>query len=150
MIFVYPIVARSSQVQMHYSAIHDFIQRCSSIAPSLVGWLDEESLFNDENREGTAPGGFLNRFGYYVIGSTVGGHAIVASDTDPRVTFADYTWYDDDEVDFKDLGGDGTWHALPLTGPNVRQSLYELASDRDEFLLKLQSGEIESLLEPIA
>ena len=134
---------------MNYFSINDFIQRCSAISPSVVGWLDEEALFNEENSDGSAPGGFLNKFGYYVIGSTVGGHAIVVGEEDPRIAFADYTWYDEDEVDYQDLAGDGAWHALPLTAPNVRKSLYELASDRDEFLVKLQSGQIERVLEPI-
>lgn len=135
---------------MKYSVIIEFIQQCSAASPSLIHWLDEESLFNDENAEASAPGGFLNRFGYYVIGSTVGGHAIVVSDEDPRVTFADYTWYDDDEVDYQDLSGDSGWHALPLSATNVRKSLYELASDRDDFLVKLRTGAIERLLDPIA
>jgi hypothetical protein len=133
-----------------YSVIIEFIQQCSAASTPLIQWLDEEHLFDAENAEGAAPGGFLNQFGYYVIGSTVGGHAIVLSDEDPRVTFADYTWYDDDEVDYQDLSGDGEWHTLPLSLTNVRKSLYELASDRDVFLVKLRAGAIERLLDPIA
>lgn len=132
-----------------YSDIADFIARCSACECKLVTWADE-TRFIDENMPGVAPGGYLNRFGYFVIGTTVGGHAIVIGTDDPRVSFADYTWFSDNEIDYQDIGGDGEWHSLPLTLPNIQRSLYSLAADRDQFLLCLANGDVDRVLDPIA
>ena len=53
-------------------------------------------------------------FNWWVVGTTIGGNAIVVGDDDPGVFFADHTWYFEDTVSYQDLAGDGTWIDLPL------------------------------------
>src|SRR5688500_4138340 len=98
-----------------------------------VTWCDDGRL-DDENMDGAAPGGYLNRFGWYVIGTTGGGNAVVMSGDDPGVYFADYTWYDDKEIGFQDYRHDGKHVRPALKEPNVRRSLYPLAGSIEEFL----------------
>jgi hypothetical protein len=134
---------------MQHSDIREFIIQCKNAASREIRWVDAIG-FSGENIQGAAPGGYLNRFGYYVIGTTVGGNAIVLGDDDERVLFADYTWYSDDEINYEDIAGDGEWHTLPMDASNMRQSLYELARNQSDFLEKLRTGEIDRLLEPIS
>jgi hypothetical protein len=101
-----------------------------------VAWCDDQRL-DDENMEGAAPGGYLNRFGWYVIGTTGGGNAVVVSGDDPGVYFADYTWYDDKEIDFQDYRNDGKYVRVELNEANVRRSLFPLAASIEEFLANL-------------
>ena len=84
-----------------------------------------------------------------MIGSTLGGNTIVISDTDPRVLFADHTWYGEDEINYQNHAGDGEWHTIPFTADNVRHSLYELAPDRDNFLSRLCDGTIDREIDTI-
>ena len=72
------------------------------------------------------PGGWLNVFGWYVIGSVAGsGNAIVVRADDPAVYYAGHEWYSDDEVDFEDFGGagKGKWVSVPFTADGVRRAL---------------------------
>jgi len=134
---------------MEYARIRDFVSRCSELPTDEIRWVDEVA-FQGENMDGASPGGYLNRFGYAVIGTTIGGHAIVVGDSDDRVTFADCTWFAGEEINYEDLAGDRSWHTLPLSAENVRKTLFELASSHEEFLGKLESGEIDRILAPIA
>ncbi len=65
------------------------------------------------------PGGYINRFGYFVIGTTVGGNAIVIGDTDARVLFANHAWYTEEEISFEEIQNDGKWRDLPMSRENV-------------------------------
>src|SRR5687768_15874479 len=56
-----------------------------------VNWCDD-GLLEDENMAGVGPGGDLNPFGWYVVGTTGGGNAIVVRVDDPGVYFADHEW----------------------------------------------------------
>ncbi len=98
-----------------------------------VAWCDDDRL-RDENMEGVSPGGYLNRFGWYVIGTTGGGNAVVVSGEDPGVYFADHTWYGDQEIDFQDYRHGKEWVILEFNEPNVRRSLFPLAGSLEEFL----------------
>lgn len=132
-------------------------------------WCDDGGL-EDENMEGAGPGGWLNVFGWYVVGSTVGGDAIVVRADDPAVYFAGHEWYSDDEVDFEDFGGSGArlvsstiknwdgkelvvqrlkaeWVQAPFTAEGVRRSLFQLAPSIDEFRAK--AAEMDALLDRI-
>lgn len=77
-----------------------------------VNWCDDDDL-EAENMEGAGPGGWLNFYGWYVIGSVAGtGNAIVVRADDPAVYYADHEWYGgeltpDDTIDFEDFGGSG-------------------------------------------
>jgi hypothetical protein len=109
-----------------------------------VNWCDAPR-FSLENLPGVCPGDHLNRFGWYVIGTTVGGNAIVVRADDPAVYFADHTWYGDEGIHYQDLAGDGRWRTLPLTAEGVRESLLKLAESVDDFMDRFFS-EIDALL----
>lgn len=65
---------------------------------SNVNWCDDQRL-RDENMPGVGPGGDLNPFGWYVVGSTGGGNAVVVRADAPGVYFADHEWDADDTAD---------------------------------------------------
>jgi hypothetical protein len=117
-------------------------------APDQVNWCDDDDLA-DENMEGVGPGGWLNVFGWYVVGTTVGGNAIVVRVDDPAVYYAGHEWYGGDTVDFEDFGGSGKgkWVSAPFTAEGVRQSLFQLAPSIDEF--RERAEEIDALLDRI-
>lgn len=56
-----------------------------------VNWCDDQGL-TDENMPGVSPGGDINPFGWYVIGTTVGGNGVVVRADDLGVYFADHEW----------------------------------------------------------
>ncbi|HTN00625.1 hypothetical protein [Planctellipticum variicoloris] len=140
-------------------------------APDQVNWCDDDDL-NGENMEGAGPGGWLNVFGWYVVGTIGGsGNAIVVGVDDPAVYYAGHDWYGgDDVVNFQDFGGsgahlvsstfrnwDGTervverlkaeWVEVPYTAEGVRQSLFPLASSIDDF--RERAEEIGALIDKI-
>lgn len=133
---------------MTFEDIREFVDCCRAIGSDEVSFCDAES-FADENIDGAAPGGFLNPFGYFVIGTTIGGNAVVVGETDPRVCFADHEWYDDEEISYQDLAGDRQWRTVPRTAETVRDTLFELATTREQFLASLRSGAIDRTLGPI-
>ncbi len=134
---------------MNYPDIAAFVTSCQEAAPdSQIRWCDEER-FLAENMPEVSPGGYLNRFDYYVVGTTIGGNAIVLSPQDPRICFADHTWYHEEKIGYKDHAGDKQWHYMEMTPQNVHRSLFPFADDTSQFLEKLRSGEIDSRLDEI-
>jgi len=134
-------------------------------APDQVNWCDDDGL-DGENREGAGPGGWLNVFGWYVVGSIGGsGNSIVVRADDPAVYYACHEWYGGDisnaAVDFQDFGGSGAhresvtrqdcqrakWMSVPFTAEGVRRSLFQLASSIDEFREKAE--EMGALIDKI-
>ena len=115
-------------------------------AECQVGWSGDERL-RDENMEGVGPGGWLSRFGWYVVGTTVGGNAVVVREDDPAVYFADHTWYSDFGIHYQDLAGDGSWIPVPLTAEGVRRSLFRLADSVEDFVARV--AEIDALIDRI-
>ena len=111
-----------------------------------VRWCDDERV-RDENAGDVAPGGYLNRFGWYVVGTTIGGNAIVVSATDEGVYFAGHDWYRDDDVSYKALADDGRWIDGPLTAETVRASLFRLASSVEEWVRRV--AEIDTVLDAV-
>lgn len=147
---------------------------------ALAGAIDQVNWCNDddlegENMEGAGPGGWLNVFGWYVVGAIGGsGNAIVVRADDPAVYYADHEWYGGDitdtTVDFQDFGGSGArlvsseitnwngerrvvqrlhadWVSVPFTADGVRRSLFQLAPSIDEF--RKRADEIDALLDQI-
>ena len=98
------------------------------VACRHVKWCDDQWL-NDENMEGVGPGGDLNPFGWYVVGTTDGGNAVVVRADDPGVYFADHEWCDDG------------------TAEGVRRELIPLAPSIEEFRQNLV--EIDARLDKI-
>ena len=113
-----------------------------------IRWCDPTRL-NEENADGVSPGGILNRFGYWVIATTIGGNAIAVSDGDPAIYFADHTWYHEDMVSYQDLAGKRDWIDLPLNRANVIRSLFKLADSSEEFRNGMASGELDQMLDSI-
>ena len=60
----------------------------AQLACENVNWCDDQRL-EDENMEGVGPGGDINPYGWYVVGTTIGGNAVVVGADDPGVYFAD-------------------------------------------------------------
>jgi hypothetical protein len=112
-----------------------------------VNWCDA-LRFSQENHPGVCPGDHLNRFGWYVIGTTIGGNAVVLREDDPAVYFADHTWYGDDGIHYQKLAGDESWQSLPLTAEGMRESLFKLAESTDDFIDRF-APEIDGLLDRI-
>ena len=133
---------------MIYEDIKIYIQTCLKQESKEIRWCDE-IRFNQENQKDVAPGGFINPYGYFVIGTTIGGNAIVVSKHDSRICFADYSWYMDDEISYEDLLVDEEWHDISYNNQNVFKSLYPLASTASEFIEKLASTEIDKILAKI-
>ena len=134
-------------------------------APEQVNWCDDQALEN-ENMEGAGPGGWLNVFGWYVVGSVGGsGNSIVVRVDDPAVYYACHEWYGGDitntTVSFEDFGGSGArlesvtrqdcmrapWLELPFTAEGVRRSLFQLAPSIDEF--RERADEVGALIDRI-
>jgi hypothetical protein len=143
-------------------------------APDQVNWCDDDDL-DGENMEGAGPGGWLNVFGWYVVGSIGGsGNSIVVRVDDPAVYYAGHDWYGGDitdtTVDFQDFGGSGAhlvsrtikdwdgkervvqrmraeWVSVPFTAEGVRRSLFQLASSIDDF--RKRADEIGALIDQI-
>ena len=80
-----------------------------------VSWCDDNDL-DAENMPGVGPGGDINPFGWYVIGTTGGGNGVVVRADDPGVYFADHEWDADNNADA------------------VRRALVPLALSIEEFL----------------
>lgn len=93
-----------------------------------VDRCDDDRL-NDENMPGVGPGGDINPYGWYVVGTTIGGNAVVVGADDPGVYFADHEWCDDG------------------TAESVRQELIPLAASIEDFRRNLV--EIEARLDRI-
>ena len=90
------------------------------VACDHVNWCDDKGLAG-ENMPGAGPGGDLNPFGWYVIGTTGGGNGIVVRVDDPGVYFADHEWDADN------------------TAEGVRRALVPLAPSIEEFLESLDA-----------
>lgn len=115
--------------------------RTLSSNPTQVRWCDK-LRFAEENAPEVAPGGYLNRFGWLVVGTTVGGNAIVIREDESGVYFADHTSYPDSEVSYPNTSGRG-WTYEPLTADGVRRLLVTLAATDEEFAQQTASGEID-------
>jgi hypothetical protein len=117
-----------------------------SSTETQVVWCDDVR-FGEENAPGVSPGDHLNRFGWFVLGTTIGGNAIVAREDDPAIYFADHTWYHDSGVHYQNLGGDRSWISAPLAAESVRKSLFKLSESASEFVQTIP--EIDSVIDRI-
>ena len=113
--------------------------------PTQVRWCGQQR-FVDENAPDAAPGGYLNRCGWLVVGTTVGGNAVVIREDEPEIYFADHTSYDDDEVCYPNRDRKG-WTYEPFTAEGVRRSLVRLASNDEAFARLAVSGEMDQQID---
>ena len=92
-----------------------------------VNWCDDHDL-NNENMPGVGPGGDINPFGWYVVGSTSGGNGVVVRADDPGVYFADHEWCGDGTAE-------GTRRELILLAPSIeefRRNVVEIQAHLDK------------------
>lgn len=94
-----------------------------------VSWCDDDERLDNENMPGVGPGGDLNPFGWYVVGTTGGGNGVVVRADDPGIYFADHEWDADNTADA------------------VRQALVPLAPSIEAF--RRNVVEIDALLDKI-
>ena len=132
---------------MSYEHHQTLIDRLAEV-PSQIHWVDRDR-FIAENTIGASPGEYLNRYGFEVIGTTIGGNAITKSTDDVRIFFADHSWYVDRHISYQDLAGDGKWKSIAWSQENFLRTIFELASDGDDFEAKLLCGEIDRILDEI-
>ena len=130
---------------MTFDDIREYLGACEAASSEEVNWTDRED-FKAENLPGVGPGGYLNRYGYFVFGTTVGGNAVVLCSSDDSVNYADHEWFSEDSIDYLDVSGDGKYHTLPYNHDNVRKALHELASDRESFVAGLLDGTVDQRL----
>jgi hypothetical protein len=116
--------------------------------PTQVRWCDESRL-KRENDIDVSPGEYLNRCGWIVIGTTIGGNAIAISDKTPAICFADHSWYSDGSVSYQDHGAGGEWRDLPMSDEAIEQSLFVLADNPEQFVLRASSGQLDEVLDRI-
>jgi len=125
----------------------EIIQKLSSVQ-SQIRWCDE-SRFIAENLQYVSPGGYLNPFGFEVIGTTIGGNAVVRHRNEPSIYFADHTWYYNDGISYEDLSGDKKWHDIEMNESNIRKSLFLLADSEFELLEMIKDKRLDSILDEI-
>ena len=118
----------------------------ASAIDGQIRWCDEPR-FREENIE-LAPGAYLNKWGYWVAGTTIGGSAIVLSSNDEAVRFAGRGWYNDDHISYENVTT-GEWHDLPYSQENIDRSLFTMSRSIDDFLQCLENGQIDDLLDRI-
>ena len=98
-----------------------------AVVACQVNWCDDQGLAG-ENMPGAGPGGDLNPFGWYVVGTTGGGNGVVVRADDPGVYFADHEWDADNTAD-------GVRRALLPLAPSIeefRRSVVEVDARLDE------------------
>jgi hypothetical protein len=132
---------------MTYDQHQLLIDRMAKI-PGQIRWVDKER-FEAENAPGVSPGEFLNRYGFDVIGTTIAGNAITKSRENEKIFFADHSWYSDRQICYQDLAGDQTWKTIPRSDENLISTLFELASNADDFESKLSSGKLDAILDEV-
>ena len=89
-----------------------------------VNWCNDDDL-SDYNMPGAGPGGDINPFGWYVIGTTGGGNGIVVRVDEPGVYFADHEWCGDETAE-------GTRRELIPLAPSIEEFLDEITERLDE------------------
>ena len=127
---------------MNYEQIEPHIIRWRKLNSNIDVWIDSET-FNRENRE-HSPGATISKYGYWVIGVTVGGNAITVSDHDTNVRFCDHTgWYDGKMC----FAAKRDYEDRPYTTDNVRDAQVVLAGSYADIDNIVKSGELEALID---
>ena len=100
----------------------------AEVASREVNWCDDDDL-EDNNMPGAGPGGDINPFGWYVVGTQkAAGNGVVVRADDPGVYFADHEWCGDGTAE-------GTRQELILLAPSIeefRRSVDEMDARLDE------------------
>ncbi len=90
------------------------------------------------------PGAIISKYGYYVIGVTVGGNAITACTHDDAIRFCDHTgWYDEGMC----WAAKDDYEERPYSPDNVKGAQIVLSTTRAKFLNAVRISGIYALIE---
>ena len=79
---------------MQFVSLEPTMVRLAKMPFMGVRFCEDEARFREENCE-LSPGAIISQYGFWVVGTTIGGNAITLSDHDERVRYCDHTgWYD--------------------------------------------------------
>jgi len=108
----------------------------------LGGDLEDQIMSND----GCAPGAYIFKYGFVVIGGSAGGNGICVDGKTGKVYFADHEGFVDDKVGF--FEAPRKWKTvLGLNYENILLALTPIADSLEEFLLKAFNDELTDFLE---
>ncbi len=97
----------------------------------------------DSTVEGCSPGGYVFRFGYLVIASSIGGDEVCVR-TDGRVFWADHeTFADSITYQHPETGALEDWEYTP---ESVQRALIPVSESFEVFLVSLLTGQLEQQL----
>jgi hypothetical protein len=130
--------------------IEEYLRFCLSNEGYQASGISLKSLRNilEENMPNVAPGGYINKFGYLVIGTSVGGNAVCFDSNSGKVYWADHVSFTEEEISYKDRET-GDWVYLPFSKENVLRALVLLDDNIETFLNKLLKDELEGLLDDL-
>ena len=127
---------------MDYATINPLIDRWRRLDPTVNVWVDEDG-FIAENTE-RSPGAIISRFGYWVVGTTVGGNAITLSSKDSAVRFCDHTgWYEDNLC----FASKRDYVERPYNDENVRLAQIVLADNIEQLESILVAHQFDALID---
>lgn len=135
---------------MKHKDIEEYLRFCLTEEGYQASGIHIHSLarMHDENMPDVAPGGYINQFGYLVIGTSVGGNAICFDSNSGNVYWADHVSYNEWEICYQKRGTE-EWIYLPFSEENVPKALVLLDNDIETFLNKLLKDEFEGVLDDL-
>ena len=127
---------------MEFKEIENEIREIEAMGQCFEYWVDAEA-FERENSE-YAPGAIISKYGFYVIGTTVGGNAITYSPIDGKIRFCDHTgWYDDNMT----FAAKRDYAKRPYSQDNVREAQIVLAENFEDLKKIIKSGNFDDLVD---
>lgn len=131
--------------------IAEYLRHC--VPDGVVGASDVRVLPLDaierEMAEAAAPGSFIRRYGYLVIGTSIGGNAICFHSPSGKVFWADHDSFSSDLILCKERSS-GEWKYLyEYTAANVEKALVPLSNNIECFLTDLLSDRLTEDLETL-
>ena len=132
---------------MKFEDIESLIQTASLHPNSEVRWCNSEEHFLSENSPDSSPGFKINEFGYYIIGTTIGGNAISYCPNDDTFKFCDHTgWYED----FMSYESENEEYIeSPYSKEAVSNAQVLISSSKEQFLENCKNGKLELQIEAL-
>lgn len=130
--------------------IEEYLRFCLTPKGYQASGISLKSLNNifEENMPDVAPGGYINPFGYLVIGTSVGGNALCFDSNYGNVYWADHDSFTEDGISYEDRET-GDWIDLPFTDENIPKALFLLDRNIGDFLNKLLQDKLEKVLDDL-
>lgn len=130
---------------MKFEPIQSILERLADLPFVGVRFCYNESRYREENSE-LSPGAIISRYGFWVIGTTIGGNAITLSEHDGKVRYCDHTgWYDNDMC----YAAHQDYTRRNYSAANVESAQVVLATSLSEFEKMCVDRSIDSLLEEL-